>query len=121
MAVDNGVAFIVAGMAMTTLIALLRKMRSGVESTENKCDDQVVEKADRIGEPKTERRSCKGCPDCEITLTPDSDDWFCDDDVAVLCKAVAGGRVMVEHIRPYLVHERCPVPSWCPKRKAGIR
>ena len=121
MAVDNGVAFIVVGMAMATLIALLRKMRSGVESTEMKCDDQVVEKADRIGAPKTERRSCEGCPSCEIRITPDPDDWFCDDDVTVLCKAVSGGYVMAKQIRPYLVHERCPVPQWCPKREVKIK
>ena len=64
-----------------------------------------------------EKQSCEGCPDCEIRITPDPDDWFCDDDVTVLCKAVEGGRVMAEHIRPYLVQERCPVPHWCPKRK----
>ena len=66
---------------------------------------------------KIERQSCEGCPDCELRITPDPDDWICDDDVTVLCKAVAGGRVMAEHIRPYLVQERCPVPRWCPKRK----
>ena len=116
MAAGNGVAFVIAGIVTASLIALLRKLRGGGESGEMECDEQVVEKADRRGEKATERQSCEGCPDCEIRITPDPDDWFCDDDVTVLCKAVSGGCVIAERIRPYLVHERCPVPHWCPKR-----
>ncbi len=117
MAVGNGVALVVAGIATASLVALLRKLRGGGESTEVKCGEQVVEGGGGRGEKATERQSCEGCPDCEIRITPDPDDWFCDDDVTVVCKAVSGGYVMAKQIRPYLVNERCPVPSWCPKRK----
>ena len=117
MAVGNGVAFVIAGIATVSLIALLRKLRGGGESTEMKCGEKVVEKVDRKGDMATPRQSCAGCPDCQIRITPDPDDWFCDDDVTVVCKAVSGGYVMAKQIRPYLVHERCPVPCWCPKRK----
>lgn len=117
MAVGNGMAFAIAGIVTASLITLLRKLRGDGESTEMKCDEQVIEKMDRRGEKATERQSCEGCPDCEIRITPDPDDWFCDDDVTVVCKAVSGGHVMAKQIRPYLVHERCPVPRWCPKRK----
>ena len=64
-----------------------------------------------------ERQSCEGCPDCEIKMSPDPEDWFCDDDVTVVCRAVGSGWVMAERIRPYLVHERCPIPHWCPRKK----
>ncbi len=116
MAAGNGVAFVIAGIVTASLIASLRKLRGGGESIEMKFGEQVVEKVDRRGEKATERQSCEGCPDCEIRITPAPDDWFCDDDVTVLCKAVSGGCVIAEQIRPYLVHERCPVPRWCPKR-----
>lgn len=119
MAVGNGMAFVIAGIVTASLIALFRKLRSGGESTEMKCGEQAVEKVGRGSKKVTERQSCEGCPDCEKRITPDPDDWFCDDEVTVVCKAVSGGYVMAKQIRPYLVHERCPVPQWCPKKKVG--
>ncbi len=31
-------------------------------------------------------KTCLDCPDHEVINDRDPDDWFCDDDIAVVCK-----------------------------------
>ena len=112
MAVGNGVAFVIAGIATVSLIALLRKLRGGGESTEMKCGEKVVEKVDRKGDMATPRQSCAGCPDCQIRITPDPDDWFCDDDERVYCTKLE--RNIASALRPYEVGKIDTVPEDCP-------
>ena len=42
---------------------------------------------------------CVDCPEHETRITLDPDDWFCDDDITVSCKA-ADGRAIAPGIRP---------------------
>lgn len=60
--------------------------------------------------------NCIDCPDHETQVTPDPDDWFCDDDITVSCRA-PGGRTIAPGIRPQFEREYCMVPAWCPKRR----
>lgn len=60
--------------------------------------------------------NCTDCPEHETRVTPDPDDWFCDDDIAVLCRA-AHRRKIAEGIRPQFVREYCTVPAWCPRHR----
>lgn len=56
------------------------------------------------------------CVDCEfhqVLKDPDPDDWFCDDDVKVLCKK-AGDRVITSACRPHHIRDECKTPEWCP-------
>lgn len=39
--------------------------------------------------------NCVDCPEHETMFSPDPDDWFCDDDITVSCRA-AGGRKIAE-------------------------
>lgn len=73
-----------------------------------------------------ERKPC-GCAICAHALVcpdPDPDDWFCDDDVKVICTAVkknADGDLVSSNVitcacRPYnTVRETSYVPEWCPQ------
>lgn len=58
------------------------------------------------------------CIDCgyhEIIPDPDPDDWFCDDDVKVVCRS--HNRNITVACRPYKVREECDIPEWCPLLK----
>ncbi|MBQ6923683.1 MAG: hypothetical protein IJQ73_03495 [Kiritimatiellae bacterium] len=59
--------------------------------------------------------NCVDCPEHETSFSPDPDDWFCDDDITVSCRA-AGGRKIVTGIRPQFEREYCMKPHWCPKQ-----
>lgn len=76
--------------------------------------------------------SCMDCPNHRVERDPDPTDWFCDDDVAVLCSKEpnvkketrwSGGmlwphRPATTSCRPYnMKRETSPVPKWCPLRK----
>ena len=79
-------------------------------------------------------KSCVSCKSHKIIADPDPSDWFCDDDVALVCTLVKNRNrksksryladknefksVMVS-MRPYMVEKETPIPDWCPKRKAG--
>lgn len=60
--------------------------------------------------------SCLDCPHHRVEPDPDPLDWFCDDDVKVVCtKVSAKNNVVMCGIRPYRVKaEIKSVPVWCP-------
>ena len=57
--------------------------------------------------------NCSECSEHEIQPDPDPFDWFCDDDVKVLCKKA--GKCITTACRPYNVKKECSIPDWCPK------
>lgn len=78
-------------------------------------------------------KSCMDCADHEVVADPDPDDWFCDDDCAVICKAAreeptkgskyaadsSSFRRVTVSCRPYNLRKETQVPDWCPKRAQG--
>lgn len=75
--------------------------------------------------------NCIDCPHHKIVPDPDPTDWFCDDDVAVLCtksenttkgKAWKSGEVwphqaVTTSCRPYGTKDESERPTWCPLTK----
>lgn len=62
-------------------------------------------------------KKCTKCPEHQILSDPDLFDWFCDDDVKVVCKATKRKKNEVTvACRPYNVDKECPIPKWCPKK-----
>lgn len=72
---------------------------------------------------------CLDCPHHVVVVQdPDPDDWFCDDDVAVLCgktpnttgrkfqasKRLFPNRVVTNSCRPYNMRRDSKRPDWCP-------
>lgn len=76
-------------------------------------------------------KNCIQCPDHKVVSDPDPHDWFCDDDVAVVCQltpCLKSGRIdskfrtITLACRPYNTEkETTPVPEWCPKKKRRKR
>lgn len=73
-----------------------------------------------------EKKAC-GCAICKhakVYPDPDPNDWFCDDDVKVLCTKVpldvngepkGGNNQITCACRPYMVTRECSyTPDWCP-------
>ncbi|MCA9354880.1 MAG: hypothetical protein KC877_05150 [Candidatus Kaiserbacteria bacterium] len=73
--------------------------------------------------------NCLDCPYHQVISDPDPDDWFCDDDQAVVCTQAANPkrqlssryaadlspyRVVMPAIRPYNLRKEAVTPSWCP-------
>jgi len=77
------------------------------------------------------------CIDCQyhkVIADPDPEDWFCDDDVAVICTHPESGRnlhydpwskykadnqprrTITVSCRPHHVREESATPEWCPLR-----
>lgn len=79
---------------------------------------------------KTGVRNCIDCPRHVVVPDPDPTDWFCDDDVAVLCRLVPNPsenpdkawqsgapfeyRAVTVSCRPYNDRKECAAPEWCP-------
>lgn len=76
--------------------------------------------------------SCIDCNSHSIINDPDPNDWFCDDDKAIVCTNVNNPkrdvnsshasdrqeyRVVMCAIRPYNLRKESKVPDWCPKCK----
>jgi len=75
------------------------------------------------------------CIDCEHHKTVndrDPDDWFCDDDVAIVCTLTpqtpketrymadrAGFKPITVACRPYNARKESPTPQWCPLGLGG--
>ena len=59
--------------------------------------------------------NCTKCPEHSILPDPDPDDWFCDNDIKVLCTVTK--RFVTVACRPYNIKKECDVPKWCPKNK----
>jgi hypothetical protein len=56
--------------------------------------------------------SCTKCPFHKILPDPDPDDWFCDDDVKVMCTKMQ--RPITVACRPHHIERETEVPQWCP-------
>ncbi len=60
--------------------------------------------------------NCIQCPNHDIRPDPDPHDWFCDDDMKVVC--MLNERNCTSACRPYNVErETTPPPEWCPLNK----
>jgi len=59
--------------------------------------------------------NCTECPEHKVLSDPDPYDWFCDDDVKVVCKA-KNDKVITCGCRPHHTKKECNVPSWCPRK-----
>ncbi|MCC6405070.1 MAG: hypothetical protein IT405_01645 [Candidatus Yanofskybacteria bacterium] len=74
-------------------------------------------------------KNCMDCPHHEVVRDPDPDDWFCDDDKAIVCtltpnpKKKPQSRFLSERsphravmcaIRPYNLRKEGASPAWCP-------
>lgn len=77
------------------------------------------------------------CIDCKfhkVIADPDPTDWFCDDDVAIVCLKETQNidktskwmsdrqekRVVSGSLRPYEIKKVTP-PKWCPISKSVVR
>jgi hypothetical protein len=73
--------------------------------------------------------NCLDCPYHRVINDPDPDDWFCDDDQAIVCIKMQNPkqkpssrhasdrsvhRVVMCAIRPYNLRKEGDAPSWCP-------
>lgn len=73
--------------------------------------------------------NCIDCPNHEVINDGDPHDWFCDDDVAVVCTKAENHdckgnsvyavernphQAITTACRPYNTRKECEVPSWCP-------
>lgn len=70
---------------------------------------QFKEVYEKVFEEKKIQKYCTDCKFMERVLTPDTDDWFCDDDQKYVCGI--SGKTLSEANRPY---EKQPTPSNCP-------
>ncbi len=59
--------------------------------------------------------NCIDCDEHEVLPDPDPDDWFCDDDVKVICKA-HNNKIITQACRPHHIRNECNTPDWCPMR-----
>jgi len=73
--------------------------------------------------------SCIECSSHQVIPDPDPDDWFCDDDVAVICTKVynpnrdmtskykadkSEHRTITVSCRPQNIKKETKIPPWCP-------
>jgi hypothetical protein len=65
---------------------------------------------------KISTTNCIDCSSHEVIRDPDPDDWFCDDDVAVVCNLSDRRRITCA-CRPYNIKKESETPDWCPKLK----
>lgn len=63
--------------------------------------------------------NCLDCPFHEALPDPDPDDWFCTDDMKVVCKKAE--KEVTVSCRPHHLREECDIPKWCPWRKEPMR
>jgi hypothetical protein len=73
-------------------------------------------------------KTCLGCKHHEVIDDRDPDDWFCDDDQAVICKLSptkpepnsrflsqrSAFRRVASACRPYNLRKEATIPTWCP-------
>lgn len=72
---------------------------------------------------------CVDCKNHEVIPDPDPHDWFCDDDLAVVCKLTPndnqntesnyladkqGFKCITRSCRPYNKRKESNRPKWCP-------
>lgn len=78
--------------------------------------------------------NCMDCGNHQVIPDPDPDDWFCDDDVAVVCKITPNDKKdptsrwtsdysaykpVAWSCRPYNTRKESEVPSWCPLKQGN--
>jgi len=78
--------------------------------------------------------NCLDCESHEVINDPDPNDWFCDDDQAVVCqltlnnKQNKSSKYAADHnqykavavsVRPYKLRAEAAAPEWCPKTEKG--
>jgi len=88
-----------------------------------------------VAEEKT-YKNCIDCPNHRVINDPDPEDWFNDDDVAVVCilakndekgkfpESVAYAqdfRVITSMCRPYNTREESKTPASCPLKQTPVR
>jgi hypothetical protein len=76
--------------------------------------------------------NCTECEHHKVEADPDPYDWFCDDDVYVVCALVINENRDEKSIyhyrrdrngsitcacRPYNISKECDTPDWCPLNK----
>ena len=59
-------------------------------------------------------KNCTNCSAHKVLPDPDPHDWFCDDDVKVVCTE-ANYKQITCACRPYNIKKECETPDWCPK------
>ena len=74
-------------------------------------------------------KSCLNCQYHEVIADPDPNDWFCDDDKAIVCRKTPNDKqdvnskylsdrsefkVVMPSIRPYKLEDESATPNWCP-------
>ena len=81
-------------------------------------------------EIKFEVTNCLQCPFHKTIDDPDPYDWFCDDDMAVVCTQMPNikegksawasdhqeFRIIASACRPYNLEKESKIPVWCPKK-----
>lgn len=63
--------------------------------------------------------NCIDCQKHRVLADRDPDDWFCDDDVKVICGL--NGRAVTVACRPYNTRKECKTPTWCPLPSEGAQ
>lgn len=74
-------------------------------------------------------QNCLECPNHSVINDPDPNDWFCDDDVAVVCTKKENDKrdltsnyfsdrneykAITVSCRPYNIKKESDTPEWCP-------
>lgn len=57
-------------------------------------------------------KNCIDCPHHDVQSDPDHLDWFCNDDVKVVC--TLKNKNITVACRPYNTRRESEIPSWCP-------
>ena len=81
---------------------------------------------------EAQEKNCIDCKNHEIIKDPDPHDWFCDDDVAVVCRLIPNDKdaedspyladhspfkLITSSCRPYNIRKESGTPKWCPLEK----
>ena len=85
---------------------------------------------------KRVKKTCMDCSDHEVICDPDPHDWFCDDDMAVICKLAKNPDIKPDSkymsdrqefrtsacsCRPYRLDKEATIPTWCPNKKKSAK
>lgn len=92
--------------------------------------DKYDKAANQIEKDRVVIDNCIDCKSHSVINDPDPDDWFCDDDVAVVCTLTQNNDVtpdskyqsdmcafksVTRSCRPFKIRKESDVPPWCPK------
>lgn len=65
-----------------------------------------------MAELKIKVETCMDCPFSKVLPDPDPNDWFCDDDIKIVC--LKANKNITVACRPYNDRKETSIPSWCP-------